>query len=473
MVDFERIFGLSEPVLAENQESEHESYGEKMGDACCGMGFGFVLFFGCLALSGWNEYNSVTQQKTIDAAKGEWNPGSCTQIDSALEGKLVHITCPVSNLGVLGDDEPSLLGVPEEKRTGLTLESYMEIYQWEEHASTSSKEDKVGGGTTKTTTYTYSRNWGAYLQRSVSSFFEAGESCKRQNNGYACLNWDPSVVEPWWSSSGAELGYSTIDTADAPMVGQYFIPKSQLDRIGKKTLLTPACSNSTVTASGVLLCSPGGDAILKGNQLHWQQQDSNNQMVDYLSRSYSIKTADTISILALQTSNTFERWASPADDAYAIYEVVDGSLTAEEMLGDLEAENTALTWFLRFATLLGCIVGLVLITAPIATLPDIIPCVGPFIGDLIGYVLWAVNCAFGCCCWTFVTAICWIVYRPTLGIILLCVCVVLCAGGGFLTYQNRKVKQTRLKAEAEMAAKKESDLELNEEEPEVKVPEQP
>ena len=106
-----------------------------------------------------------------------------------------------------------------------------------------------------------------------------------------------------------------------------------------------------------------------------------------------------------------------------------------------------------------------MITAPLATVPDIIPCLGPTLGDLIGSVLWAVDCMLGCCCWSVVTAIAWVTYRPVIGISLLCASCLLFAGGGYLAHQNHKIKQIRLKAEAEQAAAKAEEGEAGPEQP--------
>lgn len=325
MVDFEEMFGLKEPQLAENQESEHVSYGEKLGDSCCGMGFGFVLFFGMLGLSAWNEFRNVANIKTINAARDEYVVGTCSPIMSELEGELVHISCPVSNLDVLGGSDPVLAGISEKDRTGLSLQSLTEVYQWRQQSTTTTKEDKVGGGSTQTTTYTYRRSWSFTTPPSVNNFFNQGESCKTQNNGYACLNWDPATVEPWWQTSSYALGTQRLDQSDAPKAGDYFIPKDKLSYLGEPTVLTPSCgsssssssststsapnssnSNRDLQSSGTLLsCSPGGEAALKGNKMYWQQKDSNNDMIDYMSRSYSIRTADMVSILAQQKGNSF------------------------------------------------------------------------------------------------------------------------------------------------------------------------
>jgi Transmembrane protein 43 len=507
MVNFEQMFGLAAPELAENQESEEISYGEKMKDSCCGIGIGFILFVGCLGLSAWNEFRNVANTKTYNAARDEYKVGTCSPIMTELEGELVHVTCSVGNLQVLGSMDPVLKGIPENQRTGLSLESYMEVYQWDESSTTDTKEDTAGGSNKKETTYSYSRRWSSMPPDVVNNFHKSGETCKTQNYGYACLNWDPSTVESWWQSSSYRLGTQKIDESEQPKAGDYLIPKDKLGWLGKATVLKPTCSSSITSSStataapgtstntsppttstntsapntrnlqstapttasttvsnntNLLSCSPGGTATLQGNKMYWQQKDSNNKMIDYLSRSYSIRTTDTVSILAQQKGNSFVSWTSPYDDDYYVYEVVDGSYTVAQMIEDLEARNVGTTWVLRFLTLAFCIVGLVMITAPLATIPDIIPGCGPAIGDLIGSVLWAVDCMLGCCCWTFITAIAWVTYRPIVGIPLLCVSCCMCAGGGFLAHQNHKIKQIRLQAEAQQqaaAAKKEENEE--------------
>ena len=68
--------------------------------------------------------------------------------------------------------------------------------------------------------------------------------------------------------------------------------------------------------------------------------------------------------------------------------------------------------------------GVQMITAPISIVPDIIPLCGPMVGDLVGCVLCCFNCCLGCCCWTAIVGIIWVMYRPMIGIPLLCCCVV-------------------------------------------------
>ena len=660
MVDFEKMLGFGGQAqrLAEHQELEHLSSGTKLSNSCCGMVFGFLFFFGGLGIAGWNEYRNVANIKTIRAARDEYKEGTCSPIMSELEGELVHVTCPISNLQVLGQDDPVMQGIPQDQRIGLSLASYMEVYQWQERSSTTTKNDNVGGGTTKVTTYTYDRVWSFVTPAAVNQFFNQGASCQTANAGNTCLNWNPTLSEPWWSSSGYSLGTKTLDTSKDVQAGDYIIPPMVLSRLGDPEVLTPACNSSmdtstpapipststmtteppsatdtvnatnnvnatvngydtpngastnstsvTGTATGVdesdplpsttsneteapvgdaippvevdgnettatemsangssnifdqgpgdtdevdtdegdqteeppqpptanpmqedqptasptinetsivetpieedqptasptmnenttvsgpmnenqptdeagagsvtrptttrtlqsssssssssnrLSCAPG-NASLKGTKLYWQQKDSNNVTVDYLTRSYTVMKADTVSILAEQRGNSFVLWESHYDDDYGIFLFADGNQTATEMIDDQERSNVGLTWFLRFFTLVLTILGLVMITAPLTEIPDIVPVIGPWIGDLIGYILWAVNCCLGCCCWAFVVSLSWIAYRPIVGIPLLVASCALCAAGGYAANVNHNNKKKQQSSAADFGGNK-------------------
>lgn len=460
MGDINRMFGFGDPeqMLEDNQEMTHQSYGDKLKSSFSGMCIGLILFFGSLATAGWNEYRHVANQKTIDEARDAFQEGQCSPILSELEGALVHVVCDLSNLDVLGDTEAVLQGLDESSRMGLSLVTNMELYSWVEHASTTTKDDKVGGGSTSVTTYTYSRQWSSLKGADVNSFHKNGESCRQQNGGKECVNWDPTQ-ESWWNSQYYALGRKTIDESKNVMVGDYQLPQGVLT--GDSEVLTPTCSATgtsgttstnpptTVasTATGAttsapstaapnatrreltqLSCAPGS-AELQGTKMVWQKEDSDGTMIDYLTRSYTIYTAETASVLAEQEGTTFGFWESSYDEDYGFYHFFDGNYTAQEMIDNQEDQNIGLTWALRVVTLILSIVGLVMITAPLTEIPDIIPVCGPFIGDLIGYALWVVDCLCGCCCWSFIVALFWISFRPAVAIPLLCGSVVLCGLG--------------------------------------------
>jgi Transmembrane protein 43 len=437
-----RMFGLgNSPVLAaDNQEVEQTSYCGKLGDSCTGMSIGIVLLLASLGAAGWNEYSNVAMMKSITEAQSIiQSVPNCNTIPTSLEGQLVHVTCPLSNLQVLGRDDPMLQGISPENRTGLALNAYMEVNQWTEKVSTTTTTNKVGGGQTTTKTYSYYRKWLPSTPAVNTSFFRSGSRCASQNGGRSCLNWDPAM-ESWWSSSsfgGYSLGNKVMESATNVMAGNYVLPDKSIQNLGSAIVLTPSCAvagnatntttTTTTSTSGSLACAPGGPAYVKGTQagpkIFWQKQDSNGQAIDYLSRSYTLRTAKVVSILAQQQGNTFVMWESSYDSDYGMFIFTEGNWTAHEMFAVEQAKRAGLTWFLRVLTLVLVIGSLFMITYPLTQVPDIIPCIGDFIGDLVGYVLWAVDCMLGCCCWSTVVALCWLAYRPNIAIPLLCVSI--------------------------------------------------
>jgi len=417
------MFGFREP-----------SYGEKLSGAMCGLCLGLVLFWGGLGTAAWNEYDFVAKQQTLEAGQKALKQANCTSnMDPSLEGQLVHVSCPISNLGVLGQGDPVLQGIADADRTGLYVESFMQVYGWIEHSY--SETTKVSGGSTRVTTYTYytyDRQWGTFTPEFVGNFSKQGETCKAENYGNQCVNWDPKVAEPWWNSSSYELGTAQIDISKNVKVGNYTLPESAITTIGSPKVLEPKCANMTDMS-----CAPGTAKLDANTHLVWQQKDSDGNMVDYLQRTYTIYSADAVSILAQQSGDTFVAWESPYDETYDIFIFTEGTSAAADMFLNAQAENLGVVWFLRFFTLMIVIVGLVMVTVPLTVVPDIIPCIGPYIGDLFGYVLWAVDCCFGCCCWSFVVAIAWLWYRPKIGIPLLIVSILLCLGGSYVAYLQK------------------------------------
>ena len=92
-----------------------------------------------------------------------------------------------------------------------------------------------------------------------------------------------------------------------------------------------------------------------------------------------------------------------------------GTHTAQAMVGNLEQENTTLTWLLRGGGFLMMAFGIGLVINPLAVVADVLP----FIGDLLrmGVAIFAGITAASLSLVTI--AVAWLVYRPVLGVALL------------------------------------------------------
>ena len=134
-------------------ETTTQSWTSRMGDAAKGVIVGLILFLIGFPVLFWNEGNSVKTAKALDEGESVCVPvESIAKIDPEMEGQLVHMTGKADTKDVLSDDE---FGI---SATAIALKRTTEMYQWVEHSKTTEKKN-LGGSVTKTTTYTYSKEW--------------------------------------------------------------------------------------------------------------------------------------------------------------------------------------------------------------------------------------------------------------------------------------------------------------------------
>ncbi len=109
----------------------------------------------------WNEGRAVKTEQSLKEGASAVISVSAENKDAANEGKLIHFTGDARTPSVLTDVD---FGVGS---NALKLRRIVEVFQWEEHAKSDTKE-KFGGGTETTTTYTYSQDWNDRIIDSAS-----------------------------------------------------------------------------------------------------------------------------------------------------------------------------------------------------------------------------------------------------------------------------------------------------------------
>ncbi|MEZ0229895.1 MAG: TMEM43 family protein, partial [Planctomycetota bacterium] len=128
-------------------EVTRTGYGGNIMKSITGAFVGLIIFLLAFPLLWWNEgrTNWAEVARTAKVAPTD-------KTDSALDQTLVSVSGPVKSEEEIGD--------PEFLRPGpwVSLTRHVEMYSW--HEKKDSKEDKeVGGSSTKTTTYTYTKSW--------------------------------------------------------------------------------------------------------------------------------------------------------------------------------------------------------------------------------------------------------------------------------------------------------------------------
>eukprot|EP01051_Picozoa_sp_SAG22_P004927 SAG22_NODE_279_length_13134_cov_7.532561_1_plen_940_part_00 len=158
----------------ENRVAERESYGEKMGNAACGVCAGPLVLVAGLVLIGWNEYRTVQTMKIIEMGEEEYQEASCSTLDSSMNGQLVHVACDIatgagapltSRIESVGPRQNIPAGQQQiwASTAGLKLEPKVEYLSWDEdkHSCTTSKDNR--GSTTTSCSYTYSMKWSSQV----------------------------------------------------------------------------------------------------------------------------------------------------------------------------------------------------------------------------------------------------------------------------------------------------------------------
>ena len=397
-------------------EVQTESYFSRLGNSFKGIGGGLLLFLIAFPLLFWNEGRAVKRAKALETGAGAVVSVQADKVDPANEGKLVHVTAKADTKDVLTDPLFKI------SSTAIRLERRVEMYQWKQNES-SKTEKQLGGGTKKTTVYTYEKVWS---DKPVNSayFKEAGH----ENTGFP------------FESEKLRANHVTL--------GDFLLNDSLVDRLGaSRKLPVPADYKLPATLSG----KSDAAYVHVSRKSSAPSQVSQEQPADNagdaaltepaigdLRISWYAVVPHEVSIVARQTGKTFSAYPVGSE---SILLIADSVQSAEAMFQSAQSANSAMTWFLRIAGLVMMYVGLSCVLRPLSVLMDVIP----FLGDLIGAGISLISFLIALPCTLVTIAVAWIYYRPLLGIGLLVVAAALIV---FLFRKKAESHKRRIAADA-------------------------
>lgn len=367
-------------------ETTTEGWGSRLGSSIKGVLFGLGLFIAGFPVLFWNEGNSVKTAKALDEGEGACiSVESNAKVDPEMEGRLVHMTGKADTKDVLSDD---VFGV---SATAIRLSRKVEMYQWIEHEKTTEKKN-VGGSVTKTTTYTYSKEWSSSVVSS-DSFKEAGHD-------------NPAAME---FESEEKL-------AQTVSFGAFMLSDDQIRRIGgEQAYAFPTsfvCKVDRVQTQGTTIYVP---------EIKTRENALNNRVVASQPRigdmrvTFEVIYPHDISIVAKQRGGGFVGYT--AKNGKKIDMLSNGIRDAAEMFAAARRNNAIMTWLVRLGGFLLMYFGLSMVLKPLSVLGDVLPILGDIIGLGAGFVAGIV--AIVC---TLVTiAVSWLFYRPVMAVVLLAV----------------------------------------------------
>lgn len=386
----------------------------------CSAIFGMMICIGGLGLGGWNEYRHVATARTITLGRDFHKPVACEPRDPAMNGKLVHMSCPLTGQEVLGE---STSGVPPGTR-GVRLTSYTEAYQWVQERQGEDRNDERA-------TYVWVRRWMAGYDEGLGPGGVSGQE-RTQN---------PSLSSRTWYSSAQQLGSATIDNVEQLYVGAFDFPDGLYSWVLTSTSVMPTCATTAAVPC------PNG-VFAQGEYLYYKYDYGSGpggDQVGDMRKTFTLSNADFASLLAQQEpGGKLVPWISPYDEDYTIFMADNTEMTADELFEAAEDQNYALTWCLRVFTLIFTIFGIFCIFSPISQLAELVPCFGPMLAGLINTIICAVACAAGFACWVVVVGCTWAIYRPWIGIPLLLTAMAITACLCFAGVSNAKKNQGKM-----------------------------
>ena len=315
-------------------------YGSRLVKSLSGVVFGFILFIASFGLLYWNEgrvdlSNIAKTAKVISA--------EIANKDQSLDGKLVSATGIVNSNLSYGDN---LFLNPDKY---FAIQRKVEMFAWKE-TQNSTTHDNVGGSSTTTTTYSYSKDW-EQMPADSSSF------------KYPSDHQNPQKTLDDF------IGYTSPVT-----VGVYNFEPSTINLPSfTQVQLTP--QNTTLSQGAIL----ANDSYLfisntKGSAFA-------NPSVGDLRISYSVlRPGFEGTIFGALNGSSIDPYTDAKGNS--LYRLFAGPRS--QAIATYHSEYVLWTWILRGIGFLMMWIGLALLFSPIIILLDILPIFGEITGALVG-----------------------------------------------------------------------------------------
>lgn len=384
--------------MANTSVTTHQSWLSRLTNSVVGVLFGFGLVLGSGYGLFWNEGRTVIEAAKLDEGEKVVVTVPGDRVDPANEGKLVHVSAVVGTQETLTDQ---IFGIAAPEGA-VQLNREVEMYQWDEdkHSET---HKKAGGGTTKTTSYSYKKKWSSSKINS-GSFHESGHSNPSQ--------WPAS--QDTIRASQAKLG----DFKFGPELLHYLSDQISVPLAGQPVTLDSLPKGAKIE----------GELIYIG-------ENSDSPQVGDVRISFSAIPKGDASVVAEQSAGGFKGFMTKVKKELLL--VSSGKKTSTQLFEEARTKNLFIAWAIRVGGFFAMWMGFGLIMRPLSVLGDVIPFVGNLIGAGTGFV--AAILAFMLS--VVIIAVGWFASRPLFGIGLL----VLAAGTTvWLIRRNKRKKQGAL-----------------------------
>ena len=348
----------------------------RIGRSIKGIFAGFVFALIAVVLLIANERNAVRDIRTNKEIAKEVTSVANDKVDAAKEGKLIHLNGPAQTDDIV---EHPKFGI---KENAIRLSWDAEIYQWIETEKNDTTKN-TGGSETTTTTYSYDKGW-------VSEPIDSSKF--NQPTGH--------------ENPPGQTFHSGLSQAKDVTVGSFNLPEPLISKISSsephllEEIPTALASETANINNGIFHT---GDAITPA---------VGDERV-----SFSLTKPQDVTVMAVQSNNTFEPYISKNGKTRFI--LMEGLLSATEVVQAEEQKAKFLRWVGRLGGFLLMSLGFGLILKPLSVLADVVP----FFGNLVGAATGVIAGLFAGGLSLIIIAVFWVTFRPLIGIPVLIIAV--------------------------------------------------
>lgn len=323
-----------------------------MGKVIQGVLFGGLLFLASFPILWWNEGRAVRTERALEEGQASVVSVPSGEVEPANDGKLVHLNGPARTDEKLRDPEFGIVV------NALKLRRNVEMYQWDEER----KDNK----------YSYRMRWSS---RPINS----------------------DQFEDKTHRNPKQFLFKSADAAASKVtIGAFTLSAGMIDKMSGFEKLPPEGATLPANAKevdGVIFIGANPASPQIGDHQIW----------------FEIVRAGDYSVAGKQNGSALEPYPTKSGETVEL--CYAGLKSAKEIFQQAIAENTLLTWILRFAGLLVMTFGLLMILSPIQKVANVVP----FLGDVVGFVLF-LACGLISLALSLVTiGVAWLAYRPLLG----------------------------------------------------------
>lgn len=357
-------------------ETTRTSWFSKLKNGLVGSFVGIVLVLVAIYFLFTNEGRAIQTYRALVEGAGLVVSVDSASVDAANDGKLVHISGPVTPNGVISDPD---FGIRADG--ALAIARDVEMYQWVEK-SESKTEKNVGGSEETTTSYSYVKEWRSRRVDSSNFKVPAGH----QNPDFA-------------------VPANTV-TVESANVGAFKLAGSSVANLGDEKTIALTEADAERMKANIATSRP---VRLNQGEVYVGTSSTSPQIGDLKIRFERTDLAEASfvgrqqgdALVAYQTSNGREVFLSAA-----------GTKEAAAMFEQAQTENTIITWVIRIAGLVGIFIGFKLFFGLFGVVGDLIPFVGSLVRGGTSIIALVLTLIIG----PVTIAIGWFAYRPLLAL---------------------------------------------------------